>query len=139
MPSVSKQDFIQYYEEQNLSLSSEGSFIQLLEKSWGISENEDNENNKGILNEKLKAIRQRLLDKLKEKPTFDNVMKLFMSFDVQTSFSLTFFEFQNAIKRLQITIEEKLLGSLFKKIDLNNSGFIEFQEFFDFITVEAKE
>jgi len=112
MPSVSKQDFIQYYEEQNLSLSSEGSFIQLLEKSWGISENEDNENNKGILNEKLKAIRQRLLDKLKEKPTFDNVMKLFMSFDVQTSFSLTFFEFQNAIKRLQITIEEKLLGSL---------------------------
>ena len=80
-----------------------------------------------------------VLDKLKEKPTFDNVMKLFMSFDVQTSFSLTFFEFQNAIKRLQITIEEKLLGSLFKKIDLNNSGFIEFQEFFDFITVEAKE
>ena len=138
LKSVSKQDFIQYYEEQNVFFSSENSFIQSIEKSWGINETDDNEKDKELINEKLNMIRSKIVEKLKGKTTFESVLKLFNSFDVQTSASLTFFEFQNAMKRLHIALEDKLLGILFKKIDLNNSGFIEFQEFFDFVTLENK-
>lgn len=132
--SVSRPDFIQYYEEQSLSFSSESSFIEMVERSWGISENEDSQKDHLLITGTLMTIRTKLLEKLKENATFENVMKLFMSFDVQTSFSLTFFEFQNAMKRMQINIEEKMLGRVFKRIDLNNSGFIEFPEFFNFVT-----
>lgn len=131
--NVSKQDFIQYYEEINLSLPSDSNFIQLIEKSWGVTENPNNEKDREIILEIMEILRKSLFSIIKGKNDLETITKLFMSFDVKTSFSLTFDEFVNAVKKMHLKFEEKLLGAVFKRIDLNNSGYIEFQEFCDFL------
>ena len=68
-----------------------------------------------------------------KKTNFENVRKLLLNFDTTPSFSLTYDEFANAIKKIRAPVEEKLLGVIFKRLDGNNSGFIEFQEFYEFL------
>ena len=130
---VSKADFIEYYEEINLCIPSDQAFVELIERSWGLAENQKTEKDKEIILEKLDSLKKALLGKIKGMPNYDNIMKLFHSFDIVASFSLTFDEFANTLKRLHICMDEKYMGVLFKKIDGNNSGFIEFQEFYEFL------
>ena len=114
-------------------IPSDLAFIQLIEKSWGVMENTDNEKDKAIIQNIMDSLRSCLLSIIKGKNDLENIRKLFISFDVKSSLSLTFDEFANAVKRIHLKIEEKMLGVVFKKIDLNNSGYIEFQEFYDFL------
>ena len=115
----------------------------MIEKSWGINENDNHEKDQELIKEKLELLRGKLLARINEKTqrnsmknaSFDEVKKLFMSFDTSNTFNLTFGDFENAIKRLHIEMNEMFLGAVFKKIDMNNSGFIEFQEFYEFLVI----
>ena len=42
-------------------------------------------------------------------------------------------EFEKMTKKLEITISKKYLNQAFSKLDKNNDGYLEFEEFYNFM------
>lgn len=55
--------------------------------------------------------------------------KIFSDFDLNQSGHLTIDEMTNLIAKLKISVERRFVYPFFKKLDLNNSGAIEYPEF----------
>lgn len=136
LETVKQADFIEYYEEISLAFVSDRAFVSFVESCWGVSANTQETSEKQEVREKLARIRESLLKKLQGKLDLESVKRLFVSFDVTPSFSLTLDEFVAAVKRVKALPageDERILGTLFKNVDKNSSGFIEFQEFYEFL------
>ena len=59
--------------------------------------------------------------------------KIFNHFDTNKSGTLTLDELQAMVAQLKLTCERKYLIGVFKILDTNNSGAIEFEEFVNYI------
>lgn len=61
------------------------------------------------------------------------IRKLYNEFDINKDGYIGFDEFEQILVKYGVKYDKKFLTICFKKIDINWSGVIEFQEFFDFI------
>lgn len=59
--------------------------------------------------------------------------KVYKDFDLNASGSLTIDEVTNMIAKLKISVERKYVYPFFKRVDVDNSGGIEYHEFKDYI------
>ncbi len=58
---------------------------------------------------------------------------MFDNFDLKKSGFLTLGELAAMVKKLKIVINERWLSNVFAKLDFDNSGYIEYEEFLIFI------
>jgi Ca2+-binding EF-hand superfamily protein len=72
-------------------------------------------------------VRTRIFELARKDPKL--LKKVFGDFDLNQSGHLTIDEVTNLIAKLKISVERKYVYPLFKTIDKDNSGGIEFPEF----------
>lgn len=81
----------------------------------------------------VQAVRQKLLSKANGTTEEFLLRKIFRDFDTNESGDLTIDELWAMMAKLEICCERKYLLGVFKKIDADNSGTIEFEEFCNFM------
>lgn len=130
---ISRDDFLRYYEDVSLALPSDEFFVSLIQNSWGIVEEEENEVKTETVKQVVKILRQRLIQKTTGNHDEFVLRKLFNDFDLNRSGNLCLEELYAMMIKLEIPIQKKYLGAVFRHFDINNNGLIEFEEFLNYI------
>lgn len=133
---ISKQEWDDYYTDLSMSTPSEDYFVQMMESVWGIMEDEDSQVNQDYVRELVKLIRERLLKMSNQSSDEYILRKVFNYFDANESGNITIDELAAMLAKLQISVDRKYLYGIMKKIDADNNGAIEFNEFLNFIIMD---
>lgn len=133
---ISKQEWDDYYTDLSMSTPSDEYFVQMMESVWGISEDEDSDVNKDYVRELVKLIREKLLSKSNQSTDEYVLRQIFNYFDTNESGTITIDELAVMVSKLQISVDRRYLNGLMKRIDADNNGCIEFNEFLNFIIMD---
>lgn len=123
---ITWKEFYDYYSDLSMSLPSEQYFVEMMESTWQIPENENEGETKQVVNHLYTEVRNRIQQLARNDPNL--YKKIFNDFDLSGTDCLTIDEVTNMIAKLQISVERKFIYPFFKIIDTNNSGTIEFDE-----------
>lgn len=132
--AVTKEEFFDYYTDLGISLPSDDYFVQMMESTWGVSENEDSQVYLQTIAEYVRVTKEQLVTLLGDHNTQDDILKLFSDFDLTQNGTLTIDEFANMLAKLQIAVDRKYLRGIFRVINTSHSGTIHDAEFLGFIT-----
>lgn len=131
---ITKEEWYEYYTDLSVSIPSDDYFVQMMESTWNICEDEDDD----VYHDKIKQYTQYVqsqLQNLTNGSTDEGIIrKIFDDFDLNQNEMITIDEFANMVAKLEVAVERKYLRGIFREIDLNKSGGIEFDEFKDFAT-----
>jgi Ca2+-binding EF-hand superfamily protein len=116
-----------------MSLPTDEYFCRMMEQVWCISEDSSSEATQSQVKFLITTIRAKLLSKANNTTEEYLLRQLFESFDTNKSGDLTIDELWAMAAKLEISVERKYLAALFKVIDADNSGTIEFEEFCNFL------
>lgn len=130
---VTKDEFMDYYTDLSMVISSDDYFVEMIESAWCVAENEEDLVFKERLDHLISLVRLKLQNLTKTQDEY-MLRQLFKDFDTNKSGNLTVDELMGLMYKLGISVERKYLMALFKKFDTNKSGTIEFEEFCTFIT-----
>lgn len=130
---ITKEEFVDYYTDLSLMISSDDYFVEMMESVWTIAENEEDLVFKERLDQLVNMVRLKLQNYSKTQDEY-MLRKIFKDFDTNKSGFLTVDELQAMLFKMGISVERKYLMALFKSFDTNKSGTIEFEEFCIFIT-----
>lgn len=100
---------------------------------WGVTEDDDAAIYKEQLANFISMIRLRVLEMSNHNLEEFVLWKIFNHFDTNKSGTLTLDELAGMVSKLKLTCEWKYLIGVFKILDSNNSGAIEFEEFVNYI------
>jgi len=133
---ISRDDFFNYYTDVSVSVPSDEGFSVLLENTWNIKEDQEST----ISNEEIKSIIKNIRFKLIQLSGGSQdeflLRKLFKDFDLTKSGFLTLEELEAMLIRLQAPVQDAHLWAVFNHIDKNKSGYIEFEEFVNFVVYD---
>jgi Ca2+-binding EF-hand superfamily protein len=130
---VSHQEWMDYYTDLSMSLPTDQYFVEMMESTWGIVEDEDSDVTQDHIRELTKLVRERLLKQSNQTSDEYLLRKVFNYFDANESGNITIDELAAMMAKLQISVERKYLNGIMKVIDSDNNGAIEFNEFLNFI------
>lgn len=116
-----------------MSLPTDEYFCRMMEQVWCISEDASSEATQSQVKFLIQTMRAKLLSKANNTTEEYLLRQLFESFDTNKSGDLTIDELWAMAAKLEISVERKYLAALFKVIDADNSGTIEFEEFCNFL------
>ena len=133
---ITKQEWDDYYTDLSMSLPSDEYFVRMMESVWGLMEDEDSEVNQDHIRELVKLVRERLLKMSNQSSDEYILRKVFNYFDANESGNITMDELAAMLAKLQISVERRYLNGLMKRIDADNNGAIEFNEFLNFIIMD---
>ena len=131
--TVTKEEWLNYYSDLAMSTPTEEYFCRMIEQVWCISEDEGSVAYNEQISEFVSQIRLRLLTMSNESTEEFVLRKIFANFDSNDSGTITIDELAAMIASLKLSCERKFLFGIFKVIDTNNSGGIEFEEFCRYI------
>ena len=131
---VSWEEWNDYYTDLGISLPSDDYFVQMMESTWGISENEDTEIYQQTINEYVRVTKEQLITLLGDHNSESDIRKLFSDFDLTQTGTITIDEFANMLAKLQIAVDRKYLRGIFRVINVSHSGTITSDEFLGFCT-----
>ncbi len=133
---ITRQEWNDYYTDLSSSLPTDEYFVQMMESVWGIMEDEDSEANQDYVKEIVKLIRERLLSMSNDSSDEYVLRQIFDYFDANRSGNITIDELAGMVAKLKISVERKYLYGIMKRIDQDNNGAIEFNEFLNFIIMD---
>ena len=133
---ISKKEWNDYYTDLSMSLPSDDYFVAMMESVWNIAEDEDSQSNQDYVREIVTLIRQRLLSMSDQSSDEYVLRKVFNYFDVNESGNITIDELTAMIAKLKISVERKYINGVMKRIDSDNNGSIEFNEFLNFVIMD---
>jgi Ca2+-binding EF-hand superfamily protein len=133
---ITKKEWDDYYTDLSMSLPTDDYFVAMMESVWGITEDEDSEANQDYVKELVSLIRQRLLTMSNESSDEYVLRKVFNYFDANESGNITIDELAAMVAKLKISVERKYLNGIMKRIDSDNNGSIEFNEFLNFVIMD---
>lgn len=129
---ISYDEWRRYYQDIASITGGDQMFVQILNATWGDVKGQaslSKEEVDGYIN----LIRERLVTLTKGVEDEFKLQKLYKSFDKHNSGMLSPFEFDGMLLKLNIVVPKEVLPLLFKGLDKNSSGYIEFDEFANFI------
>lgn len=100
---------------------------------WGVFEDEDTQIFKAALAEFISKIRLRLLEMSNHNLEEFVLWKIFNHFDSKNTGTITFDDFIAMVNQLKLVCERKYAYGIFKILDANGNGSIEFEEFLNYI------
>lgn len=135
---VSKEEWHEYYTDLSVSIPSDDYFVQMMESTWNICEDEDDSEYHAKINQYVDYVYSQLTNLTGGSTDQGLIQKIFEDFDLNQNSIITIDEFANMVAKLEIAVERKYLRGIFREIDLNKSGAIEFDEFYNFATKGAQ-
>lgn len=133
---ITRDDFFNYYTDVSVSVPSDEGFSALLENTWNIKEDEESTISKEEIKSIIKTLRFKLIQLSKGSQDEFLLRKLFKDFDLNKSGFLTLDELEAMLIRMETPVHEAHLSAVFNYIDKNKSGYIEFEEFVNFIVYD---
>lgn len=124
---VTLDEFCDYYSDLSMSTPSDEYFVQMMESTWQVPEEENTKVVQETVSHLLREVKTRVFELARRDPAF--LRKIFNDFDLNHSGHLTIDEVTNLIAKLKISVERKYVYPFFKVVDANNSGGIEYEEF----------
>ncbi len=124
---VTVAEFVDYYTDVSMSTPSDEYFVQMMESTWQVPEQEETQVVRQTVTHLLSEVKSRVFELARRDPAF--LRKIFNDFDLNQSGHLTIDEVTNLIAKLKISVERKYVYPFFKVVDADNSGGIEYEEF----------
>lgn len=131
---ISKDEWLEYYTDLSVSVPSDDYFVQMMESTWNMCEDEDDETYHSKVNQYVDYVGSQLSTMTGGSKDEGLINKIFDDFDLNQNGMITIDEFANMVAKLEISVERKYLRGIMREIDLNKSGAIEFDEFYAFAT-----
>ena len=131
---VSKDEWFEYYTDLSVSVPSDDYFVQMMESTWNICEDEDDNVYHDKINQYVQYVHSQLQNLTGGSTDEGLIKKIYDDFDLNQNEMITIDEFANMVAKLEISVERKYLRGIFREIDTNKSGAIEFEEFYAFAT-----
>jgi Ca2+-binding EF-hand superfamily protein len=131
---VTKEEWHEYYTDLSVSIPSDDYFVQMLESTWNICEDEDDQAYHEKIGQYVAFVHSQLTGLTGGSTDEGLIRKIYEDFDLNQNSMITIDEFANMVAKLEISVERKYLRGIFREIDLNKSGAIEFDEFYAFCT-----
>jgi len=131
---ITKEEFVNYYTDLSMALPVDDYFMSVLEGAWNIKE--ESKKIAEVENEKAKEPAALFVEKLKvaAAPLDDKMIeKAFKDFNKSKSGNLTLSELEAMFKRFGIPIDRKTVIGVMKMFDKNKIGFLEYEDFRDWI------
>lgn len=129
---VSKEEWHEYYTDLSVSIPSDDYFVQMLESTWNICEDEDDQTYHDKIGQYVSYVHSQLTNLTGGSNDEGLIRKIYDDFDLNQNGMITIDEFANMVAKLEISVERKYLRGIFREIDLDKSGAIEFEEFYNF-------
>lgn len=129
---ISFDEFRSYYVDVCSMIGGDKSFEDLVRSSWG-EVSKQSELSQSQVNDYVNLIRERLVTMTKGVEDEFKLQQLYKSFDKHNSGMLSSTEFDGMLLKLNIVVPKEILPLLFKGLDKNRSGYIEFDEFCNFV------
>jgi len=134
---VTEEDFRSYYTEYSSCVPDADCFVEIVEGSWGIKEDD-------VLpiERQIDRYERELVKKLGEKTrgneTPDKVLdRYFRHFDTDESGYITPEEFKRAVERFGLSLDDPaLLRGFFNRYDKDGSGRLSFREFMNALNID---
>lgn len=131
---VSKEEWFEYYTDLSVSIPSDDYFVQMMESTWNICEDEDDNEYHNKISQYVQFVHDQLQNLTSGSTDENLIRKIYDDFDLNQNGMITIDEFANMVAKLEIAVERKYLRGIFREIDLDKSGAIEFEEFYNFAT-----
>ncbi|CAD8143835.1 unnamed protein product [Paramecium pentaurelia] len=123
------EQFLEFHEELSLNIASDETFTSILSKAWNIDEKQEDTAFQEQLQNSLKQIKERVIERAGGKIY---VMNVFKEFDTNKSKDLSISEFIFLLKKLELDWNKAAINRVYRIMDQNDSGSIEEQEFINF-------
>lgn len=133
---ISKDEWYEYYTDLSVSVPSDDYFVQMMESTWNICEDEDDAEYHAKIEQYVSYVNSQLRNLTGGSSDEGLLRKIYDDFDLNQNGMITIDEFANMVAKLEISVERKYLRGIFRHIDLDKSGAIEFNEFADFSVKE---
>ena len=130
--NITREEWYEYYTDLSVSIPSDDYFVQMMESTWNICEDEDDSVYHDKITQYVDYVHSQLTNLTGGSKDEGLIRKIFDDFDLNQNEKITIDEFANMVAKLEISVERKYLRGIFREIDLNKSGAIEFEEFFNF-------
>jgi Ca2+-binding EF-hand superfamily protein len=114
---ITRAEFFDYYTDLSMSLPSEVYFVQMLESTWGIAEDEGSKVYKDEVMRVVSLMRNRLTDLSNNSQEEYVLKKMFTDFDANKSGNLTIDELAAMVAKLGVSVDRKYLHGLMKEVD----------------------
>lgn len=131
---ISKEEWLEYYTDLSVSVPSDDYFVQMMESTWNICEDEDDNEYHAKITQYVDFVHSQLVNLTGGSTDEGLITKIFEDFDLNQNGMITIDEFANMVAKLEISVERKYLRGIFREIDLDKSGGIELNEFYAFAT-----
>jgi len=123
-------DFEKYYRELASGMPNEEYFARQVESDWhGVVEDECSSVKREGVEYVLKLLRHRLLTISNNNQEEFTLRNIFRDFDADRNGVMTVNEVDGLLSKLNIKVSDRDLAALFKRLDTNSNGVIEFEEF----------
>jgi len=125
-------EFEAYYADIGSLINGDDSFRELLQKTWGVNletnqfKDADTKRYIGLIREKLITSTIGVQDEFK-------LRSIFVEFQGPNSNIITQAGLDALLLKLNIEVPQELIPKLFNSLDKNKTGYIEFDEFENFI------
>ena len=134
---INLDEFVDYYTDLSMSITSDDYFVQMMESVWCVGEDEELNVFKEQVEQLTSALRLKLRTMANQSSEEFVLRNIFKDFDVDQSGNLTINEFIGILNKLGISCDRKYISALFKKFDTNGNGLIEFEEFCNYMIYDA--
>lgn len=134
---ITLDEFVDYYTDLSMSITSDDYFVQMMESVWCVGEDEELNVFKEQVEQLTSALRLKLRTMANQSSEEFVLRNIFKDFDVDQSGNLTINEFIGILNKLGISCDRKYISALFKKFDTNGNGLIEFEEFCNYMIYDA--
>jgi Ca2+-binding EF-hand superfamily protein len=132
--TVTKDEWLGYYTDLSVSIPSGDYFVQTMESTWNICEDEDDSTYHHKINQYVDYVHSQLQNLTGDSKDQNPIHKIFDYFDLNQNEMITIDEFASMVAKLEIAVERKYLRGAFREIDFDKSGVVEFHEFYNFDT-----
>ena len=133
---ITKDEWYEYYTDLSVSVPSDDYFVQMMESTWNICEDEDDSEYHAKIEQYVSYVNSQLRNLTGGSTDEGLIRKIYDDFDLNQNGMITIDEFANMVAKLEISVERKYLRGIFRHIDLDKSGAIEFEEFHTFACKE---
>ena len=132
-----KEEFVAFFDDLSVNFPHDEPFIKYVGHCWGYAPERCQEANEESLRFIIKSLRFKLIQKSKGTNDEFLMRKLFNEYDENKNGFISPFELDLMLKRLELPITPEFVEPLFKKLDKNCTGNIEYDEFKRFIFFDA--
>lgn len=134
---LTREEFIAFYEDLSVNYPNDDVFKKYISKQWNFTPSQQDKVTEEALREIIKALRFKLIQKSKGTKDEFLMKKLFDEYDENKNGFISPFQLDLMLKKLELPIKAEAVEPLFRKLDKNASGFIEYDEFKRFLFFDS--